>query len=437
MNVLALAIALFTGTLASNAPAPAPAVDLPAVLNLQNALDLFRQRGFDLLIADATLDSAAADVQIAGAVSNLQAAGQFGKSFYYPCSPDIPGCSDWLKGGQLTDQGALVDVLSGKRGLRVAVAKAAYEAAKHDRADASRSLESLLKQTFLQVVVAGQTLDFTRQTQVTLAHTADLFTLRYKAGQVSETDLARVETAALESEQVVDQAIAAERETKLALAFLLGVRGLMPDYDVEATWLDKSTPARLESMQVGELIELAMQNRPDLASARFQRESAERGVSSAYRLRVPDISLQLGYNEEGRGLSAINPPTLTFGLTLTLPVFYQYQGEVNQALANLRSEQVQYAKAEAQVANDVGNAFADFTSARSRIERMRTRLRSRAARALELVQIQYDKGAASLLDLLDARRTHIAITLEYFDDLTDYWTAVFQLEQAVAMELKS
>ena len=40
------------------------------------------------------------------------------------------------------------------------------------------------------------------------------------------------------------------------------------------------------------------------------------------------------------------------------------------------------------------------------------------------------------MDFLDAQRTYIATNVEYLQDLTNYWTAVFQLEQAVGMELR-
>ena len=40
---------------------------------------------------------------------------------------------------------------------------------------------------------------------------------------------------------------------------------------------------------------------------------------------------------------------------------------------------------------------------------------------LKLGAIQYEKSAASLLKLSDARRTFIAVNLEYRQDLSDYW----------------
>jgi cobalt-zinc-cadmium efflux system outer membrane protein len=40
------------------------------------------------------------------------------------------------------------------------------------------------------------------------------------------------------------------------------------------------------------------------------------------------------------------------------------------------------------------------------------------------------------MDYLDAQRTYIATNVEYLQDLTNYWTAVFQVEQAVGTELR-
>ena len=55
--------------------------------------------------------------------------------------------------------------------------------------------------------------------------------------------------------------------------------------------------------------------------------------------------------------------------------------------------------------------------------------------AFDSIAAQYDTGAASLTEYLDALRTYIATKNEYFGDLTIYWTSVFQLEAAVGRDL--
>ena len=51
------------------------------------------------------------------------------------------------------------------------------------------------------------------------------------------------------------------------------------------------------------------------------------------------------------------------------------------------------------------------------------------------MRLQYEKGAASLFEFLDAQRTYLATQSEYLQTLNDDWTAVFQMEQASGMEL--
>ena len=79
---------------------------------------------------------------------------------------------------------------------------------------------------------------------------------------------------------------------------------------------------------------------------------------------------------------------------------------------------------------DVQTAHAAAEANRKLVERMQSRLLGRARRALDLVRVQYEKGAATLLDLLDAQRTWGQTHAEYLKDLHDFWLATFQLEAA-------
>jgi cobalt-zinc-cadmium efflux system outer membrane protein len=68
---------------------------------------------------------------------------------------------------------------------------------------------------------------------------------------------------------------------------------------------------------------------------------------------------------------------------------------------------------------------------------MQGRLLERARRARDLVRVQYEKGAASLLELLDAQRTFAQTHAEYLQDLHDLWLAHFKLLAAVGREPRS
>jgi cobalt-zinc-cadmium efflux system outer membrane protein len=442
-------VGLTTATRAGAQPVPEP-TRLPPQLSLDDSIKLLRTRGLDVLIAEAQVRNAEGDVRVAGAVPNPALSLTYGRVFTYNANSTAAGsaCSDsnaFCDVNQYTagvsDQAAIEDSLSGKRNLRLKVANAALAAAKMSRADALRTLEFQVKSAYLQLAQAQRALDFTKQAQATNAKTFELFQVRLKSGAINEGDLARVETQKLESDQAVDSATDAVRQARFALAFLLGVRGPVPTFGVDDHVLDYTVPSHLSTVSVDGLLRTAFERRPDLLSLGYQRQSAEAAIALARRQVFPDITLGLGYSQTGTGGQGTNaplqPPTATVTLSAPLPLFYQQQGEVRKAEANYDTQTLTQAKTVAQVVSDVSAAASAFETSRGLVERMEKGGLLRSAKtARDITRTQYERGAGTLMDLLDAQRTYIATNVEYIQDLTNYWTAVSQLEQAVGTELR-
>jgi cobalt-zinc-cadmium efflux system outer membrane protein len=293
----------------------------------------------------------------------------------------------------------------------------------------------MLRQIYLQAVAARQSLATQREAQQTLAKLAELNRARYQHGSISEVEVLKVETEKLSADQDVERASEDVELATAQLAFMLGVRGRTPTFSVDAALPRFAVPAELQGADVVSLFELARRQRPDLAGARLNRERAEASIRMSKRLRFPDIALSAAASGQGSHDNAINPPTISVGLTLTPPVFNRYRGEIDKASADLAMQDAQLAKTEAQVLSDVQMAFTQWRAARSRVERAERELLEHAKRTRDLVEVQYQKGAASLLEYLDAQRTLIATKLDYESDLADYWRAVVLIGEAVGMEL--
>ena len=417
-----------------------PAVDLPDTLTLEDALRIFRARGFDLLIAEAAVRSAEADTHVAGAVPNPIVSAGYGRVLA-PYNPDADTCvprgscsaNQWTLG--LSDNGAILDSVSGKRGLRKDVAGAALKAAKMSRVDAGRVLEFDIKQQYYQALQARAAYDFAREVQDGATKTLELNRLRYPR-VIDEGALARVETAKLEADAAVDKTEQDLRLAKVQLAYLLGVRGRVPDFKVDPALIRYSVPPSLQAPDAGSLLRDAFDHRADLRALGFQRARAEAAIALARRQRFPDVAVSVQYSQTGIGQSAIQPPTLGVGISAPIPLFYQQQGEIRRAEADATSQGLQLGKLEAQVVSDVEAAVATYTTSRKLVERMESGLLERARKARDITKLQFDAGAAPLMDYLDAQRTFIAANLEYIQDLTAYWTAVAQLEAAVGMEFR-
>jgi len=413
----------------SDRPVPPPPPRFPSVLRLEDALRLLEDHSLDVASADAAVRGARAQVRLAGAVPNPSLGFGLGRSWDCPAGT---GCTSPLWSGSLGDQGALAFLVTGQRGLAVDAAEQGLRAAGATRDDVLRNQTFQVKQQFVNTAVAARALQFTREEASLAAETVALARKRLSAGAISEADVARLEVLQMQLEQAVNRAEQAYLQARVALAQLLGSRPASAEFEVDPTpVLTAAVPPRLAGATLGSLTEEAGRRRPDAVAARAQVEQARLAASLARRQLIPQFTLQLSYSQQGSTGNYFTPPTGTIGLNVPIPVFYQQQGQIGQADATAQAAEVSLARLETQVAGDVATAWAAMTAARSAAERSERRLLDRSRLARDLVKIQYEKGAAGLLDLLDAERTHLSNQIDYLQLLDAYWVAVFQLEQAV------
>jgi cobalt-zinc-cadmium efflux system outer membrane protein len=445
--VMLVSVAAVAATMPVDAVAQVvpPPTELPQTISLDEALRVFRARGLDLLIAEAAVRNAEGATKVAGAVPNPVVGGSWGYAFTYQkndpsCANNGTQCDNQVWNANVSDSAALEDSLAGKRDLRLKVARNALAAAKMSRVDAERTIAFQVKSAYVQVAQGVLGYRFAKQVADSNAKMLELFETRFKSGAINEGDLARIQTQKLESDQALDTSLQTVRQARVALAFLLGVRGAVPDFDVDTKVLDFAVPPALGAATEESLLRTAFDHRPDLIALGYQRASSAAQVDLTKRQRFPDITLSLAYAQGGYGGLGTNgplqTPTVTVGASAPVPVFYQLQGEVGQARALDDTNALQQAKTSAQVISDVSTAYAAYTGGRRLVERMESGGLLQSARvARDITRLQYDKGAASLTDYLTALQAYIATNVEYIGDLGSFWTAVFQLEQAVGADL--
>ena len=97
----------------------------------------------------------------------------------------------------------------------------------------------------------------------------------------------------------------------------------------------------------------------------------------------------------------------------------------------MTQSQAQQTAAEETVLSDVTNAFEGVRSNAGVVQLYTSGYLNAAKESRDITQYAYQKGAATLLDLLDAERSYRATELAYRDALASYMTAVEQLRAAV------
>ena len=408
------------------------------VLTLEAALETFRAQGFDLLLAQTEAQGALGDARAAGALTNPVVAATVshaGRPYRAALCPG-GGCSTTGYAVTVADEAGITDSAFGKRHLRAQLGALAAESAAYGVLDVRRQLEGALKAQFLAVALDQAEFTFSEATRKTYQKTLALFADRYQSGDISEADVTRVEVEALQAQQREDGAKAALEDDKAALALLLGYRGEVPVFEVEAAWVGAGPDARWVGLSEERLLALAQSHRSDVMMLERDRASAQAAAALAHRLLWPEVTLSFNYQQFGTGQNAIQPRTYTGGMALALPVLYRQQGELMRAEANVRAATLKLERAQAQVIADVHRAHQALTYAHKRYLRSSAQLLARSERALELVRLQFAKGAASLLDLLDAQRTLNQVTLTHLALQGEVWVAVFGLEQALGTEVR-
>lgn len=431
------AVALTMGA-PENGEEKTSAAQTEQALTLADVMQTFRTQGFDLLVAEAQVAGALGDARAAGAWANPQVFGSVshaGRPYRAALCP-LGQCSTTGFMVNLTDQAGLLDVALGKHHLRARSAQLAAEAVKYDLTDAHRELEAAVKLQFLAVALDQAELDFTVQASASYQKGQQLFADRYQAGDVSDADLTRVEIEVLMAQQREDLARANLEDDRAVLAMFMGHREGPTSFTVVAPNVYPKPAVRFITQPVQELLDMAATHRPDVMALSMRQASRQAALSLAERARLPDMTLNVNYQQFGIGQNAIQPRTYTGGLTLALPLLYQSQGEIARARADLTMASLRLEQARAKVALDVRRAQAALKYAHARSQRSSEGLVLRAAKALQLVRLQYTKGAASLLELLDAQRTFSQVNLDHLAALGEFWGAVIGLEQALGQEVQ-
>jgi cobalt-zinc-cadmium efflux system outer membrane protein len=413
------------------APSAPPAPSPPAQkLSLSDAAQLARTRGFDVIIAETQVRGAEADIRAASALPNPVVTPNVGWTL--SCGGPCESGSPWGWGIGVADQGLVEGAISRKRALRRAVAEQALTAAKFGRNDAIRILVTQTKIQYVTTAAAAVKLDFTREVAASLEKSVEVNRVRYPR-VIDEGQLFRVEQEAMKAEQEVERAGRDLRQQQINLAFLIGATGPLPALEVDKDSLKYRTP-ELPSLNTDNLMRIALENRPDRRQAAAREAQSEAQIALAKRQVFPDISLTANYQEQGTLSYNSQLPTLTVGASLPIPLLYRQEGEIRRAEADRDTAGMTRRKIEATLSAEIESAHTAFTTARAIVERYEGSLLDRARRARDITQVQYTAGSATLTDLLDAQRSFVQVNVDYQAELINYWTAIFQLEQAVGKE---
>lgn len=317
---------------------------------------------------------------------------------------------------------------AGKRQLRIQGAELGLQAQQLLFEDLLRALKRDVLIVYYQVVKDQLVVQLSNEILEKLNETSRANFLRLKAGDISETEYNRIEVAVLKAKTDADQARLALVQSRQQLAELLV-------YEIHPEVLNVTNQfpqhARPDFSKTADWVANALNQRSDVQAADLQVNRQQKQVELAQKQVIPDVEL---------GVQAVHDPSAAsrdsvgLGISVSLPLWHQYQGEVAQARADKRLSELALLQLKQQIKTQVLQSLAQYEQKERVLQRYNQELIGRATQIRASSLIAYQQGAISLLELLDAENNYRSTMLGYTQAQFDLVQAQLNFDYAIGKQ---
>src|SRR5579872_4139665 len=317
----------------------------------------------------------------------------------------------------------------GKREKRGVVAKDNTDIAAKTVTDNERQLRFQVAQAFINVLLAKSVLQLARDDLANFSQQVELNHARLVAGDLAEGDYLKISLQKLQFEQDVSSAELGLVQARATLRQLLGYRSVTDDFDISGTLEHKK-----RTVQLADLETQALAARPDLQAAHSGVRLASDTISLAFGNRAKDWTWGTDYTYQSIGPNGTGN-AVGFSLSFDLPVHDRNQGEIARSQAAMRQAIETESSTEVGVRTDVVNAYYGLQTNDQIVSLYESGYLDQATQSRNITQYAYGRGAATILDVLDAERSYRATQLGYRQAMAAYMTAEEQVKQAVGTQV--
>jgi cobalt-zinc-cadmium efflux system outer membrane protein len=415
LHGLALLISL---RVAAQGPAQGAPQTPPARVTLDQAIDLAIQHNHSLQAARTTiLQNKAQEI-----TANLRPNPVFlVDEQYMPFfSPDA-FTYDYINQSAVYDMGLSYLIERGKkRQHRLGAAQDQTAVTSAQVSDNERTLTFNVASQFISALLAQADLDLAEKDLASFQQTVDLSEASYQAGSMSGGDLIKIKLQLLQFQMDVSAARLARVQALATLRQLLGYESVPENYEAAGDLEYK--PVKLGQ---DDLKAMALRQRPDVRAALLGVTAAQSQFTLAKANGKKDLGVTFTYNH----LGGVNTGSLFFNIQM--PIFDRNQGEIARTQYAITQSQELSSEQSSIALTDVANAYESLRTNDEVVQLYQSGYLKQAEDSRDISQYAYQRGAASLLDYLDAERSYRAIELAYRQSLASYMAALEQLREAV------
>ena len=319
-----------------------------------------------------------------------------------------------------------------KRELRLQSAQEGTQIAGSQHEDLERTLLFTLRSAFIQVLQQKAIVDLSRQELDYYDKIIEISRARFKAGDLAQIDLDRIELQRVQYESDLQTAIVNLRTSRIQLLQLLNDKTPVDQFDVQGTFDFTDYLQPLESFR-----QVALANRPDLQAAlqAIQQADTNHKLAVANGSTDPTFGVWYMWNSAVNNSHPIGLQTLGGSVSIPLRIFDRNQGEKKRTQIDIARNQELADATRAQVFSDVDSGYAQVNSNLVLLRPYKAQYLDQALRVRETVTYAWQHGGASLMDFLNAQSDYRNVQMAYAQLVGAYLTAAAQLNLAVGQEV--
>jgi len=418
LMLLGTAVLLSAAMATAQTPSQGAPAALPARLTLDQAVELALQHNHSLQAARTTiLQNQAQEI-----TANLRPNPTIDwDTQFLPLFQPYDFTIDYLNNSAQFDFGLGYTIERGKKRQR------RYQAAKDQTAvttaqvsDNERTLTFNVASQFIAALLAQSNLELAETDLKSFQQSVDISQEKFNSGAISEGDLLKTKLQMLQFQMDVSNARVARVQALASLRQLLGYESVPENYAVDGQLEYKAVTAGEDDFKA-----LALRQRPDLRAAQLGITAAQSQLALAKANGKHDLNTTFNYTHVG----AVNSGAFFFNIQL--PIFDRNQGEIARTQYAITQSQELSSEQSSIVLTDVANAYEALRTNDEIVQLYQSGYLKQAEDSRDISQYAYQRGAASLLDYLDAERSYRATELAYRQALASYMSALEQLRQAV------
>jgi cobalt-zinc-cadmium efflux system outer membrane protein len=317
-----------------------------------------------------------------------------------------------------------------KRELRLESAKEGTKISASEHEDLKRNLLFDLRAQFVLTLEAKVVLDLAKADLAYYDKIIEISRSRFKAGDIAQIDLDRIELLRVQYEVEIQTAIVNLRTAKIQLLELLNDRTPVEQFDVIGAYDFAGDLKPLEEFR-----QIALDERPDLRAAIESIRQAQTNHKLAVANGSTDPTFSAWYTWNPSFNNPNDQQSLGLSVMIPLRIFDRNQGEKQRTQIDIGRNQQLTEATRAQVFSDVDSAYAQVESSIALLKPYKAQYKDQALRVRNTVTYSYEHGGASLMDFLNAQSDYRIVQLAYLQLIGSYLTAAGQLNLAVGREV--